>query len=51
VPRELALSLSNFGRRVRIAARTRHKDLGVLLKRYIRPLEALTTTSSRDLGL
>ena len=35
----------------RIAARTRHKDLGVLVNRYIRPLEALTTTSSKDLGL
>ena len=35
----------------RIAAQTRHKDLGVLLNRYVRPAEALTTTSSRDLGL
>jgi len=35
----------------RIAAQTRHKDLSVLLNRYIRPLEALATTSSRDLGL
>jgi integrase len=35
----------------RIAAQTRHKDLGVLLNRYIRPMEALATTSSRDLGL
>lgn len=35
----------------RIAAQTRHKDLAVLLNRYIRPLEALETTSSRDLGL
>ena len=35
----------------RIAAQTRHKDLAVLLSRYIRPLEALETTSSRDLGL
>jgi len=35
----------------RIAAQTRHKDLGVLLNRYIRPVEALATTSSRDLGL
>ena len=35
----------------RIAAQTRHKDLSVLVNRYIRPLEALTTTSSRDLGL
>lgn len=35
----------------RIAAQTRHKDLTVLVNRYIRPLEALATTSSRDLGL
>ena len=35
----------------RIAAQTRHKDIGVLVNRYIRPLEALEATSSRDLGL
>ena len=35
----------------RIAAQTRHQDLSVLVNRYIRPLEALATTSSRDLGL
>lgn len=35
----------------RIAAQTRHKDMTVLVNRYIRPLEALATTSSRDLGL
>jgi integrase len=35
----------------RIAAQTRHKDLAVLLNRYIRPLDALETTTSRDLGL
>jgi integrase len=35
----------------RIAAQTRHKDLSVLVNRYIRPLDALATTSSRDLGL
>ena len=35
----------------RIAAQTRHKDLSVLVNRYIWPLEALATTSSRDLGL
>lgn len=35
----------------RIAAQTRHKDLTVLVNRYMRPLEALATTSSRDLGL
>lgn len=34
----------------RIAAQTRHRDLSVLVNRYIRPLEALATTS-RDLGL
>jgi integrase len=36
---------------IRIAAQTRHKDLNVLVSRYIRPLEALATTSSTDLGL
>lgn len=36
---------------IRIAAQTRHKDLNVLVNRYIRPLEALATTSSKDLGL
>lgn len=35
----------------RIAAQTRHKDLGVLVNRYIRPLEAPAITSSKDLGL
>lgn len=35
----------------RIAAQTRHQDLSVLVNRYIRPLEALATTSGRDLGL
>lgn len=35
----------------RIAAQTRHKDISVLVTRYIRPLEALATTSSKDLGL
>lgn len=35
----------------RIAAQTRHKDLGVLVNRYIRPMEALATTSSKELGL
>jgi len=35
----------------RIAAQTRHKDLSVLVNRYIRPLEALATTSIRHLGL
>jgi hypothetical protein len=30
----------------RIAAQTRHKDLSVLVNRYIRPLEALATTSA-----
>jgi len=35
----------------RIAAQTRHKDLTVLVERYIRPLDALAHTSSKDLGL
>lgn len=35
----------------RVAAQTRHKDLTVLLNRYIRPIQALENTSSRDLGL
>ncbi|QIK75710.1 site-specific integrase [Nocardioides piscis] len=35
----------------RIAAQTRHKDLTVLVNRYIRPLEALAHTSSKHLGL
>jgi hypothetical protein len=34
----------------RIAAQTRHEDLTVLVNRYIRPLEALANTSSKDLG-
>lgn len=34
-----------------IAAQTRHKDIAVLVNRYICPLEALATTSSKDLGL
>ena len=35
----------------RIAAQTRHRDLGTLLNHYIRPAEALTNSTSRDLGL
>lgn len=35
----------------RIAAQTRHRDLGNLLNQYIRPAEAMATTTSRDLGL
>jgi integrase len=35
----------------RIAAQTRHRDLSVLVNCYIRTLEALATTSSRDRGL
>ncbi len=35
----------------RIAAQTRHKDISVLVNRYIRPMEALEATSSKDLGL
>jgi integrase len=32
------------------AARTRHRDLTILFKDYIRPADALATTTSRDLG-
>jgi integrase len=35
----------------RIAAQTRHRNLGTLLNHYIRPAKALATTTSRDLGL
>lgn len=35
----------------RIAAQTRHRRVDVLIERYIRPVQALQTTSSRDLGL
>ena len=35
----------------RIAAQTRHRDLGTLANHYIRPAEALATSTSRDLGL
>jgi len=35
----------------RIAAQTRHRLIDVLIERYIRPIEALRTPSSRDLGL
>ncbi|HET7386732.1 MAG TPA: site-specific integrase [Nocardioidaceae bacterium] len=35
----------------RIAAQTRHKNLTVLLDRYIRPLDTFAITSSKDLGL
>lgn len=35
----------------RIAAQTRHRCIDVLVERYIRPVQALQTTSSRDLGL
>jgi len=35
----------------RITAQTRHKGPSVLGRRYIRPFEALATTSSMDLGL
>lgn len=37
--------------RSRIAAQTRHKDLSVLFDRYIRPVDALEASSSKDLGL
>lgn len=35
----------------RIAAQTRHRDLGTLLNHYIPPADALATTARRDLGL
>ena len=35
----------------RIAAQTRHRRIDVLIERYIRPIQALETSSSRDLGL
>ncbi|WP_051274444.1 tyrosine-type recombinase/integrase [Cellulomonas sp. URHD0024] len=35
----------------RIAAQTRHRHLKTLIEHYIRPMEALTITTSRDLGL
>ena len=35
----------------RIAAQTRHRDLGTLFNHYIRPAKALASSSSRDLGL
>ncbi len=35
----------------RIAAQTRHRRIDVRIQRYIRPIDALRTTSSRDLGL
>jgi integrase len=35
----------------RIAAQTRHRRIDVLVERYIRPVLALQTTSSKDLGL
>ena len=35
----------------RIAAQTRHRDLGTLVNHCIRPAEAMMTTTSRDLGL
>lgn len=35
----------------RIAAQTRHRDLSTLVRYYIRPVEAMATTSSRQLGL
>ncbi len=35
----------------RIAAQTRHRDLATLVNHYIRPAEAMATTTSQDLGL
>ena len=47
-----ATTAARAGVRVeRIAAQTRHRHIDVLIERYIRPVEALDTTSSRDLGL
>ena len=34
-----------------IAAQTRHRDLDTLVEHYIRPTDALATSTSRDLGL
>jgi integrase len=35
----------------RIALQTRHRDLDTLMEHYIRPTDALASTTSRDLGL
>jgi integrase len=35
----------------RIAAQTRHRDLETLVEHYIRPIDALANSTSRDLGL
>jgi integrase len=35
----------------RIAAQTRHQRIDVLIEHYIRPIDALQTSSSKDLGL
>ena len=35
----------------RIAAQTRHRDIGTFVEHYIRPTDALATSTSRDLGL
>jgi hypothetical protein len=35
----------------RIAAQTRHRQIAMLLDRYVRPAQGLHITSSRDLGL
>lgn len=35
----------------RIAAQKRHSRISTLVEHYIRPLEAMQVTSSRDLGL
>jgi integrase len=34
-----------------IAAQTRHRDLDTLLNHYIRPAEAMMTTTSRDFDM
>jgi hypothetical protein len=48
-PRRRAARADAAGRTA--MAITRRKDLTVLVNRYIRPLEALANTSSKDLGL
>jgi integrase len=35
----------------RIATQTRHRCVSTLIEHYIRPMQALAVTSSRDLGL
>lgn len=46
-----AAALAGVGVGVGVAAQTRHRRIDVLIARYIRPIQALGTSSSRDLGL